>query len=85
MGGCSGEGDRPSGPSNIGGEGGEGPVRGPTTTDTGNCSEDGKQQDCLVNIQLSNGLKSCFRGIQFCVDSDWTECLPPGTENPATQ
>lgn len=75
--GCAGDGDRPDGVSSFGGAN-----HGPTTTETGKCRENGAEQECLVNVQQANGVKSCYQGVQFCVESKWTQCLPPDTENP---
>src|SRR5690606_7759562 len=78
--GCSATGsERPDGVDGLGGASGN---HGPTTTETGKCKDNGAEQECLVNVQQANGVKSCYQGIQFCVEDKWTVCLPPDTENP---
>lgn len=33
------------------------------------------ERKCTVYITQSNGVTSCFSGIQFCEDGKWSECF----------
>jgi len=68
--GCGGsDQDRPTGATGLGGAAGDHDV-----LSAGPC-EEGYQQTCSATIHQANGIKSCFRGTQFCVDGRWSECL----------
>lgn len=42
------------------------------------CDED-EQRECVVFVQQANGVTSCWKGFQYCVNGAWTDCLesPP--------
>jgi hypothetical protein len=72
-------------PTSQGGEGGAGPgLGGAGPGSSGGRSgapdcDEGEQKECTVYVQQASGVTSCWYGIQFCVDGEFTECLDPGT------
>lgn len=44
--------------------------------------EDGTQKECTVYVQQASGVTSCWKGVKFCVDGKFTECLEAGTVFP---
>lgn len=39
--------------------------------------EDGDWRDCRVDLPEIDGVKSCFVGVEVCVDGAWSECTTP--------
>jgi hypothetical protein len=37
--------------------------------------DEGAQLDCQIVIDEANGVRSCWQGVQFCVEAHWTECI----------
>lgn len=59
------------------------PVDDVTKIERGPCDEpEGEEFDCVVVIEQSNDIISCFYGIQFCSAGEWTGCLEEGSEPP---
>ncbi|MFO0566949.1 MAG: hypothetical protein U0263_14880 [Polyangiaceae bacterium] len=40
---------------------------------TGPCAT-GTTKTCTVNLPKHEGIKSCFKGVQLCVEGTWSEC-----------
>lgn len=32
------------------------------------------QRECTIVIEQASGVRSCWKGVQFCVDGAWSEC-----------
>jgi hypothetical protein len=63
---CSGS-DRPG---LLGGLAGDGVV----SRDSGAPCQTGAQKPCGVTLDLAAGVKTCYRGTQFCVEGAWSNC-----------
>lgn len=48
----------------------------PPMPQAGPC-EEGEQRECSIVIHQASGVKSCFTGVEFCVDGEWSDCLEP--------
>lgn len=44
---------------------------------------EGAQRECVVNLRQANGVVSCWKGTQFCVDGTWSRCLESDDSQPA--
>jgi hypothetical protein len=64
--------ERPDGIGFGGGNGNQFPDEGPC--------EDGTAETCSATIYQANGVKSCFRGVRFCTDGEWSACSEPPDE-----
>ncbi len=42
--------------------------------------DEGAQRDCQIIIDEANGVRSCWQGVQFCVEASWTECFVDDSE-----
>ncbi|MBK8257455.1 MAG: VWA domain-containing protein [Polyangiaceae bacterium] len=57
-------------------EGGSGGSGG----DPGAPCDDGSQRECKVELGEQGGVKSCFVGVETCIDGEWGPCLEPSDE-----
>ena len=37
---------------------------------------------CTETIEQANGVTSCYRGMKYCVDGEWSACLDPDAPAP---
>lgn len=73
--GCGGnDQDRPTADIGLGGSTGDHDIFA-----SGPC-EEGLEKTCSATIQQANGVKSCFRGTQYCVEGRWSECVGSADE-----
>ncbi len=38
------------------------------------------QRECVIVIEQASGVRSCWKGVQFCVDGAWSDCLVQSNE-----
>jgi hypothetical protein len=74
--GAGGEGGAGIGPGGASGTGGR--------VDGGPDCEAGEQKECTVYVEQASGVTSCWKGVKFCVDGEFSECLEPGAVFPTT-
>ena len=60
--------DRPPGLNDSDGGDGNGQIPDPTPC------EDGSSRACGVTLSQANGVKSCYRGTEYCDGGHWSEC-----------
>jgi hypothetical protein len=42
--------------------------------------DEGAQRDCQIIIDEANGVRSCWQGVQFCVEGLWSDCFVDDSE-----
>ncbi len=42
--------------------------------------DEGAQRDCQIIIDEANGVRSCWQGVQFCVEGSWSDCFVDDAE-----
>lgn len=68
--------NRPTGALNLGG----GTGFGGAVLSIGTCDESDEARECKVYHHQANGVTSCFSGVQFCEDGQWSDCLASDSE-----
>jgi hypothetical protein len=44
----------------------------------------GSQRACTISVEQANGVRACWKGVQFCVDAAWSDCIELDQSSPSS-